>query len=157
MRNWMLLLLGVTACRPAASAVREHAVEVSDSTQAAAGIDSLEARFLAAYNRDDHAGIAETYSPDVRFVLEGITVEGRVRLEEAWKEQVAALNGLKFTTVDRVISGDIGLLTQRFAQQERAPDGKTVIDSGYAVSLVRLDPDGQWRYHTVVLSRPPEH
>jgi uncharacterized protein (TIGR02246 family) len=157
MRNVMLLLLGVAACQPAESAVRDDAVKVLDTAEAAAGIDSLEARFMAAYNRDDAKAIAETYTQDVRFIQDGTVEQGRALMEKGWSPEVANLSDLKLTTVERVVREDVGVLTQRFAQQYRTPEGKTVTDSGYFVGMVRRDPDGQWRYHTVVLSRPPEH
>jgi uncharacterized protein (TIGR02246 family) len=159
------IVIGVTAlvlgCQPSNNA-RETADAPSDvnaaadTVEAASGIDSLEARFIAAYNRDDPKALAETYTEDVRFIQDGTVEEGRARMEEGWRANAAALSDVKLTTVERVIRGDVGVLTQRFTQQYRTSAGKTVTDSGYFVGMVRRDPDGQWRYHSVVLSRPPE-
>ena len=159
------VVFGVTAlvlgCQPSnnstSTAAPPRGVDASvDTVEAAAGIDSLEARFIAAYNRDDSKALAETYAEDVRFIQDGTVEEGRALMEEGWRANAAALSDVKLTTVERVIRSDVGVLTQRFTQQYRTPAGKTVTDSGYFVGMVRRDPDGQWRYHTVVLSRPPE-
>ena|SRR6188472_457829 len=83
--NVMLLLLRVAACQPAESAVREDAVKVLDTAETATGIDSLEARFIVAYNRDDPKNMAETYTEDVRFIQDGTVEEGRARMEEGWR------------------------------------------------------------------------
>jgi uncharacterized protein (TIGR02246 family) len=152
MRNLMLLLVGIAACRPAESAVREDEVDTLDP---AAGIDSLHARFLDAYNKDDAKALAETYTEDTRFIFGGSLLQGRAAMEEAWKREVASMSDLKAVTIDRVIRGDVATLTERFSQQYREPDGKTVADSGYFVALVRREADGQWRWQTVMLSRPP--
>jgi ketosteroid isomerase-like protein len=53
-----------------------------DTVEAATGIDSLEARFIAAYNRDDPKALAETYTEDVRFIQDGAVEEGRAPMEE---------------------------------------------------------------------------
>lgn len=162
MRSIVIVLTAlILGCRPSndsgASAAPPGDVSGSaDTVEAATGIDSLEARFIAAYNRDDPKAMAETYTEDVRFIQDGIVEEGRARMEEGWRANAAALSDLQLTTVERIIRGDVGVLTQRFTQQYRTPAGKTVTDSGYFVGMVRRDPDGQWRYHTVVLSRPPE-
>lgn len=159
------IVIGVTAlvlgCQPSnnsrATAAPPNDVDAGvDTVEAATGIDSLEARFIAAYNRDDPKALAETYTEDVRFIQDGTVEEGRAPMEKGWRASAPALSDLRLTTVERVIRGDVGVLTQRFTQQYRAPGGKTVTDSGYFVAMVRRDPDGQWRYHTVMLSRPPE-
>ena len=151
MRNVMLLLLGATACRPAESVVRK---EDAATARAAAGIDSLHARFLAAYNKDDAKAIAETYTEDTRFINGGKLEEGRATQEEGWKRELPSLSDLKLTTIDRVIRGDVATLTERFVQQYHRPDGKTIADSGYGMIVVRRDADGQWRWQTVMVSRP---
>ena len=127
----------------------------SDTAAAAAGIDSLKARFFEAYNQDDPKAIAETYSEDVNFILDGMLLHGRAAVEQGWKDNMKALSGLKFTPVERLIQGDMATLTERFEQQYTRPNGKTVTDSGYYVAVVRREAGG-WRWHTLLLSRPPE-
>ena len=146
-----ILLVGCSDQRKPASAAG-----AADTAEATAGIDSLESRFLSAYNLDDAKALAETYTEDVRFIQNGSAEEGRARMEEGWQANVASLSDIKLTTVNQVVRGDMGVLTQRFSQQYRTPEGKTVTDSGYFVGMVRREPDGQWRYQTAVLSRPPE-
>ena len=121
-----------------------------DSAAAAAGVDTLEARFLAAYNRDDAHALAGLYTEDVRFISDGVEQTGRADMEDGWKSSLGDLSDLKLTTLERVMQGDVVTVTQRFAQRY-----KTIVDSGYAVQIVHREPDGQWRYRTVVLSRPP--
>ena len=123
---------------------------VADSATAAAGVDTLEARFLAAYNRHDGHGLAGLYTEDVRFISDGAIQTGRAEMEEGWKSSLGDLSDLKLTTLERVMQGDVVTVTQRFAQRY-----KTIVDSGYAVQVVHREADGQWRYRTVVLSRPP--
>ena len=122
----------------------------ADSAEAAAGIDSLEARFLAAYNRDDARALAALYTEDVHFISDGAVQSGRGDMEDGWKSSLGDLSDLKLTTLERVMQGDVATVTQRFSQRY-----KTIVDSGYVVQIVRRAPDGQWRYRTVVMSRPP--
>src|SRR5690349_19340076 len=107
----------------------------SDTVAAAAGVDSLMARFIDAYNRDDAKALAETYSEDVNFTLEGTLLQGRSAVEQGWKENLPALSELKITPVSRVLRGDVAVLTDRFQQQLKMPNAKTVTDSGYYLAL----------------------
>ena len=122
----------------------------TDSAEAAAGIDTLEARFLAASNRDDARALAALYTEDVHFISDGAVQSGRGDMEDGWKSSLGDLSDLKLTTLERVMQGDVATVTQRFSQRY-----KTIVDSGYVVQIVRRGPDGQWRYGTVVMSRPP--
>lgn len=92
-----------------------HAWKLFDWSQD--GVDSFEARLIAAYNRGDPKALAEMYTEDLRFILDGTVQEGRARMEEAWRGNAAALSDVKLTTVERVIRGDVGVLTQRFTQR----------------------------------------
>ena len=123
---------------------------VADSAEAAAGIDTLESRFVAAYKRRDAHALANLYTEDIRFISDGAVQTGRAEMEEGWKSSLADLSDLKLTTLERVMQGDVVTVTQRFAQRYKA-----IVDSGYAVQIVHREADGQWRYRTVVLSRPP--
>ena len=133
-----------------------NGASTSDTVAAAAGVDSLMARFVDAYNRDDAKALAETYSEDVNFLLEGIALHGRSAVEQGWKENLASLSDLKIMPMERVVRGDVAVLTDRFQQQLKMPNAKTVTDSGYYLAMVRREADGQWRWHSVMLSRVPE-
>jgi len=80
---------------------------------------------------------------------------GRAALERSWARELPALSGLELTVLDRAVSGDLAAETVRFTQQYRT-QGKTVVDSGYAVSVVQRGSDGRWRYRTHALSRMPD-
>ncbi len=140
--------------RPANEAGALSADQASDTAGTTAALDSLAAQFAAAYNRDDAAAIAALHTDDVRFISEGTVEEGRAKLEEGWKKELPSLSGLKITTLDRVVGGDLATETIRFSQQYRNK-GRTETDSGYAVSVLRRGPDGRWRYFTHALSRVP--
>ena len=159
LRVTLLPVALVLACTPAGERAESPAstgMAPGDTAAAAAGVDSLMARFLDAYNRNDAKALAETYSEDVNFMLEGVIVHGRAAVEKGWSDNVAALDGLTFTPIERVISGDVAVLTDRFEQKTKMPGGKTVVDSGYSLAMVRREADGRWRWHSVMLSRPPE-
>ncbi|HUR93709.1 MAG TPA: nuclear transport factor 2 family protein [Gemmatimonadales bacterium] len=119
-----------------------------------AAIDSLAARFMAAYDRDDAAAIVALHTADARFVSDGRIDYGRATLERGWRRSLPEISGLKITLLERAVSGDLATEIIRFTQQYRHA-GKTVTDSGYAVSVLRREPDGAWRYHTHALSRIP--
>ena len=119
-----------------------------------AAIDSLTARFLAAYDRDDAAAIVALHTDDARFISDGRVDHGRAALERGWKRSLPEISGLRITLLNRVVSGNLATQTIRFTQRYRH-GGKTVTDSGYAVSVLRREPDGAWRYHTHALSRVP--
>jgi hypothetical protein len=70
MRNVMLLVLGLAACRPAASAVRENAVDVSEVTVTDAERRRMEdsvatwiARAFHDWEQGDSARLMATYMP----------------------------------------------------------------------------------------------
>jgi uncharacterized protein (TIGR02246 family) len=145
------VLVALVGCgSPGAARVPPGGRPAVDSAEAAAGIDTLEARFLAAYHRRDARALAGLYTEDVRFISDGAVQTGRAEMEDGWKTSLDDLSDLKLTTIERVMQGDVVTVTQRFTQRY-----KTIVDSGYAVEIVRREPDGQWRYRTVVLSRPP--
>lgn len=153
--------LATVACTPAGESRSPADVatsgisgSISDTAAATPAIDSIAAEFVAAYDRDDAAAIAALHTDDVRFISEGTVEKGRARLEEGWKNSLPDLSDLKITTLERVVSGDLAAETIRFTQQYRN-QGKTEVDSGYAVSVLRRGPDGRWRYHTHALSRLP--
>ena len=146
----LVALVGCSSPGAARTATGGASRPVADSAEAAAGIDTLEARFLAAYNRDDARALAGLYTEDVRFISDGVVQTGRAEMEDGWKSSLGDLSDLKLTTLERVMQGDAVTVTQRFAQRY-----KSIVDSGYALQVVHREPDGQWRYRTVVLSRPP--
>ena len=133
---------------------REANPPPADTGSALADIDSLSARFLAAYQRRDAAAIAALHTDDVRFISDGVVDHGRATLERNWKAMLPNLSDLRFTVVERVVSGDLATETLRFTQHYRYR-GKTLTDSGYAVSVLRRGRDGQWRYHIHMVSRVP--
>jgi hypothetical protein len=78
MRNWMLLLLGVTACQPAESAEREDAVKVSEVTVTDAERQRMEdsaKAWITLVNgyveARDSVGMMGTYPPGTRAVSAG--------------------------------------------------------------------------------------
>jgi uncharacterized protein (TIGR02246 family) len=133
---------------------REANPPPADTGSALAAIDNLSARFLAAYQRRDAAAIAALHTEDVRFISDGTVDRGRATLERNWRAMLPSLSDLHYTVIERVVSGDLATETLRFTQQYQYR-GKTVTDSGYAVSVLRRGRDGRWRYHTHMVSRVP--
>ena len=156
---WVALLSSV-ACSPgnhrtqtSRSGDAEPAV---DSASALAGLDSTEARFLAAYGRKDIDGVLALYTDDIRFVLEGKSFDGKEAIRKPWERSLPTLSGLKFTPITRSARGDIGILLESFTQRFREPGKPEQTDSGYSLAVLRRQSDGRWLYQTVMLSRPPE-
>jgi uncharacterized protein (TIGR02246 family) len=156
----LALALATNACSSNPPARTHEASDTGstagDTAAAAAGIDSLEARFFDAYKRDDAHALAETYSKDARFIYNGGVRQGRTQMEEDWKAEVKHLSDLKFMPLERVIRGDVAVLTDRFTQQYKGPKGETAVDSGYFVAEVQREADGRWRWRTLMISRVPE-
>jgi uncharacterized protein (TIGR02246 family) len=156
----MAALLAAVACtparedRPTTDEATSAGGTATDTAASMAAIDSIHAQFIDAYNRDDAATIAALHTDNIRFISEGTVEEGRARLEEGWKNSLPVLSDLRITILERLVSGDLATETIRFTQQYRK-GGTTEVDSGYAVSVLRRDSNGRWRYHAHALSRVP--
>jgi ketosteroid isomerase-like protein len=129
-----------------------------DTAAALAGIDSLIDRFVAAANRDDAAAVAATYSDSSLGIGDGeIMDSAETAMEAVWKEQLPYLSDMKINTVRRSARGDLGVVlfqgTQRVTPAKG--QGEPHTDSIWALSEVRRGKDGQWRWHTWVVSGRP--
>ncbi len=146
MRSCLIVALGMAlSCR------------TSSTTEGTAGIDSLNARLIAAYERDDAAAVAALHTENVLGVIEGAIVDtSRATLEQHWRKTLPMLSGMKLTTIRRDIHGDLAVLLMHGTQQVQ-PKGikKAYTDSAYVLAEVRRGADGQWRYHTLMVSRRP--
>ena len=140
---------------PAAS---ERSTTEEDTSAALAGIDSLVDRFVAAVNRDDAAAVAATYSDRSLGIGDGeIMDSAETGTEAVWKEQLPYLSDMKINTVRRSARRDLGIVLFQSTQRVTPPKGKGEphTDSLWALSEVRRGVDGQWRWHTWVISGRP--
>ena len=156
----MFLLLTAMACsgqqNGQPSTRVESRIETEDSTSSFSGMDSAEARFLAAYSRKDLDGILALYTDDIRFVIDGRVLEGKEAIRKAWVQSLPTLSGLTFKPVTRSTRDDVGVSLESFSQRYAEPGKPVQMDSGYSMAVLRRQPDNRWLYQTVALSRPPE-
>jgi ketosteroid isomerase-like protein len=151
------LTLGCDQFQDRAMGSRQSTAD-EDTVAALAGIDSLIDRFVAAANRDDAAAVAATYTDSSLGIADGeIMDSAETAMEAAWKEQLPYLSDMKINAVRRSARGDLGIVlfqgTQRVTPAKGQGDPHT--DSIWALSEVRRGTDGQWRWHTWVVSGRP--
>jgi ketosteroid isomerase-like protein len=110
---------------------------------------------LAAYNRKDAQALGDLVTDDFVFISEGHQESGRQAWIKGWQQNLPLVNGLRITILDRVVSLDLALETQRFSQQVAPPGKPAFTDSGYALAASRRIANGQWQYYRLMLSRVP--
>jgi hypothetical protein len=160
--RWLLAGLAALSlgCNPSQerSTASEQRDTVEDSAAGLAGIDSLLARFAAAHARRDAAGMSATYTDSSFGIGEGQVWDSTGTTNEAsWKQELPHLSDMKLNPVRRSARGDVGVVLIQATQQVTPPKGKgeAFIDSAWVLSEVRKGSDGQWRWHTWMISRTP--
>jgi len=99
-------------------------------------------------NAGDVDGVAALYEPQAVLVLEGgqsATGQGAIRealsMFAAMKPKLA-MNVVKVVRVGR----DLAVLYNDWTLTAVQPDGSPMNDAGGAIEVVRLQPDGTWRF-----------
>jgi uncharacterized protein (TIGR02246 family) len=151
------LVLG-SACTPQAEpgsldTARAGPRTGGDTAAARVGMDSLRARFLAAYNRDDASAIAALYSEEALVVVDGDTIRGRSATEAGWRETLPVSSGMTLRPLARQASGDLAVEMTAFRHVLTVPGRPPVTDSGVVMGVALRQPDGSWRWQLEVLSR----
>jgi uncharacterized protein (TIGR02246 family) len=147
-----------SACAPQAEpgdgdTARARSGAGGDTVAARAALDSLRARFLAAYNRDDAAAIAALYSEDALVVIDGDTIRGRSATETGWRETLPVSSGMTLRPLAQRASGDLAVEMTAFRHVLTVPGRPPVIDSGVVMGVARRQADGSWQWQLEVLSR----
>jgi uncharacterized protein (TIGR02246 family) len=151
------LVVGI-ACAPHAEpgdldTARTRSRAGGDTAVAHGGMDSLRARFLAAYDRDDAAAIAALYAEDALVVIDGDTIRGRRATETGWRETLPVSSGMTLRPLARRASGDLAVEMTAFRHVLTLPGRPPVTDSGVVMGVALRQPDGSWRWQLEVLSR----
>jgi uncharacterized protein (TIGR02246 family) len=105
-------------------------------------IESLNARFVAAFERGDADGIAELYAPDARLMPPGRPATSGDGIRELWSAVIGmGITGCALKTVSLEEHGDLAIEVGEY--EMRAGGG--VADNGKYVVVHRRQPDGSWQ------------
>ena len=99
-------------------------------------------------NSGDVDSVAALYEPEATLVLEGgVAATGPAAIREALGMFAAMRPKLSMKVVKVVCVGaDLAVLYNDWTLTATQPDGTPVEDSGGAIEVVRLQPDGTWRF-----------
>jgi uncharacterized protein (TIGR02246 family) len=109
--------------------------------------EDLHPLFAQALNTGDIEALAALYDPQGFLLAErGIPALGASEIHAALARYVGSNSRIELTTRDVVRAGDTALLIGDWKFRRSANDGSLVQTSGTSVEVVRLQPDGSWRY-----------
>lgn len=99
------------------------------------------------FRAGDLEGLVALYEPDAAMVANpGQTVHGAPRIREVFKSFLA-LNGQYELDAPHVVrSGELALLSAGWSFSATDPEGNPLELGGTTADVVRLQPDGTWRY-----------
>jgi uncharacterized protein (TIGR02246 family) len=101
--------------------------------------------WMTATRRGDHATVLGLMTDDVVFMVPNRPPFGK----EAFASQSEGLGGVridgKSEIVELKVLGDWAFLRSRLKVSMTSEGGETVHRSGYALTLMRKEPDGRWR------------
>lgn len=114
---------------------------------AARGPEEIDAIFERELNAGNLDALLVLYEPTAAFTVEpGKVVKGTAAIREV----LARFLSLKptMTLTPRVLAntGDIAMVTSKWALKGTAPDGQAVDLSGDSVEILRRQADGTWKF-----------
>jgi ketosteroid isomerase-like protein len=113
-------------------------------------IESVNARYTAAFNKGDVAEFVKVYSADgTAMPPNGTAVHGRAALAEWWQGGwEAGVRNIRLTTLEVFPHGNEATEIGRYQIDLQSPEGATVGgDQGKYIVLWKRDPQGQWKWH----------
>jgi ketosteroid isomerase-like protein len=119
-----------------------------DAGGASVGIDSLNARLVAAYRRHDPQAYGALFTDSAVFEWPAFdTVRGRARLAEMARTNWASLRDmeLRLTVASRRVAADHATEFGAFEQSWRDSSGVRMTEFGRYVSFLVRQADGSWR------------
>jgi ketosteroid isomerase-like protein len=111
-------------------------------------ISRRRSEFVAAFNREDIAGMEDCVTDDVLALPpQHDAVRGKAAVRAFWGEGIAAVkSNLTIAGETLQIAGDTAIDEQRWTMEATPRDGgKTVHDAGKAIWIWRREQDGAWR------------
>jgi uncharacterized protein (TIGR02246 family) len=142
-----------------ASSIAHAASESKGATasEAKAGIEAANAKFSAAFERGDAAGVAALYTQDAMlFPPDSEIVKGRQAIGDFWQAtHKSGVKSAKLTTLDVGTSGDVAyeVGTVLLAIQ---PEGKPAATASAKYVVVwKRQADGSWQLHRDIWNNLP--
>jgi uncharacterized protein (TIGR02246 family) len=109
-----------------------------------ADVDRL---FAEALSRGDLEGALAMYENDAVYVAEdGTTARGHAEIRATLADLIALNPTLDCYEIDVVENGDLAVLRARWTFTGTKPDGSPLESHGRSIEVVRLQPDGSWRF-----------
>jgi uncharacterized protein (TIGR02246 family) len=109
--------------------------------------EDLHSLFAQALNAGDVESLAALYESQGFLLAErGIPARGASEIHAALSPYVASGSRIELTTRAVVRAGDTALLIGDWKFRRTSDDGGLVQTSGTSLEVVRLQPDGSWRY-----------
>jgi uncharacterized protein (TIGR02246 family) len=109
--------------------------------------EDLHPLFAEALNAGDVDALSALYDPQGFLLAEhGLPARGASEIRAALAHYVATDAKIELTTRAVHRAGDTALLIGDWRFRRTGTDGRQVLTSGTSVEVVRLHPDGTWRY-----------
>lgn len=147
----LFALASLVACEP-----RDTDVPTTDANAAQTQIEEVRDSWIASAERDDAASVASLYTDDAVLVgADGRPAEGRQAIQRSLAEAFPAASGLRVTSREMRVSGDLAYDYGEFSQQVTPPGGQPMQVTGAYLVVLRRQDDGTWRI-TKHLSATPQ-
>jgi ketosteroid isomerase-like protein len=119
-----------------------------DSVRAA--IEAANKTFVAAFNRQDAAGVAAAYSPDANaFPPNAPIIKGRAGIQKMWQDVIGSgIASVSLATTEVESSGTLAYESGTYEMKTR--DGKVADRGKYCVVWKNIS--GQWMLHRDIWS-----
>jgi uncharacterized protein (TIGR02246 family) len=108
--------------------------------------EHLHVDFQDAFNRHDLEALVALYEPDALFASGGGTVHGTAAIREVFRGVLASHPTIDLRTLGVHRSRDLAMLHGKYVLHDIGPDGAPIHREGRNTEVVRLQPDGRWRY-----------
>jgi uncharacterized protein (TIGR02246 family) len=145
------LLLVAPGCAPADDAEEAEAPAATEEMQPAAeqppaDLTSADQAYIAAWNAEDAAAVAEFFADDATAKLGDSTYTGRDQIRTVWIEPtLPMISDLQTTTTTSEHRGEDWYSTGTYTHQTVMEGKAPITETGrYAVTWMRT-PEGQWR------------
>jgi uncharacterized protein (TIGR02246 family) len=122
-----------------------------DTAAVTAGVDSLNARFVRAFNADDSSAFGGFYTDDAVYISAGPVERGRERINRGYFGSMPYTSGTALRRLDLRIGDGLAVETGVYTQQVTPRGGAERADSGLYVAVVERQPDGAWRWRSMAV------
>jgi uncharacterized protein (TIGR02246 family) len=116
--------------------------------------EELHRCFQDAFNRHDLEAVVALYEPDAVLVSSGWSAQGADAIREAYRGYFAMQPTIELQTLGAHRAGDLAMLYGEWILYGTAPDGSPIRSEGRNSEVVRLQPDGHWRFAIDIPAMP---